>query len=82
MVGLIVEKIAEVVEIKEENIIPSPTIGHEDKGQNKYVYGVGKVGDGVKLLLDPDKLLRDDILLMLTLGTRFRTVPTTALSRP
>lgn len=65
VVGLIVEKIAEVVEIKEENIIPSPTIGHEDKGQNKYVYGVGKVGDGVKLLLDPDKLLRDDILLML-----------------
>ena len=27
--------------------------------QNKYVYGIGKVGDSVKLLLDPDKLLND-----------------------
>ena len=62
MVGLIVEKIAEVVEIKEENILPPPTIGRMDKGQQKYVYGIGKVGDAVKLLLDPDKLLNDDDL--------------------
>lgn len=59
VVGLIVEKIAEVVEIKEENILPPPTIGRADKVQNKYVYGIGKVGDSVKLLLDPDKLLND-----------------------
>ena len=60
VVGLIVEKIAEVVEIKEENILPPPTIGRGDKAHNKYVYGIGKVGDSVKLLLDPDKLLNDD----------------------
>lgn len=59
-VGLIVEKIAEVVEIKEENILPPPSIGRMEKGQNKYVYGIGKVGDAVKLLLDPDKLLNDE----------------------
>lgn len=59
VVGLIVEKIAEVVEIKEENILPPPTLGRADKGQNKYVYGIGKVGGAVKLLLDPDKLLND-----------------------
>ena len=53
------EKIAEVVEIKEENILPPPSIGRADKVQNKYVYGIGKVGDSVKLLLDPDKLLND-----------------------
>ena len=63
MVGLIVEKIAEVVEINDENILPPPTIGRADKaGHNKYVYGIGKVGDTVKLLLDPDKLLNDDDL--------------------
>lgn len=61
-VGLIVEKIAEVVEIKEENILPPPSIGRIDKVQNKYVYGIGKVGDAVKLLLDPDKLLNDEDL--------------------
>ena len=62
IVGLIVEKIAEVVEIKEENILPPPKIGHTDKVQNKYVYGIGKVGNSVKLLLDPDKLLNDEDL--------------------
>ena len=55
VVGLIVEKIAEVVEIQEENILPAPTIGKADKSQNKYVYGIGKVGDQVKLLLDLKK---------------------------
>lgn len=59
-VGLIVEQIAEVVEIKEENILPPPTIGRGDKGHNKYVYGIGKVGNAVKLLLDPEKLLYDE----------------------
>lgn len=62
MVGLIVEKIAEVVEIKEDNILPPPSVGRGDKAQNKYVYGIGKVGDAVKLLLDPDKLLNDEDL--------------------
>lgn len=62
MVGLIVEKIAEVVEIKEDSILPPPSVGRTDKVQNKYVYGIGKVGDTVKLLLDPDKLLNDQDL--------------------
>ena len=62
MVGLIVEQIAEVVEIADDNILPPPTIGRGDKGHNKYVYGIGKVGDTVKLLLDPDKLLNDQDL--------------------
>ncbi len=69
VVGLIVEKIAEVVEIKEQNILASPTIGNEDKSQNKYVYGIGKVGESVKLLLDPDKLLKDEDLSMLELAS-------------
>lgn len=61
-VGLIVEKIGELVDISEENILPPPTIGRADKAQNKYVYGIGKVGSTVKLLLDPDKLLNDEDL--------------------
>ena len=65
VVGLIVEQIAEVVEIQEENIIPSPSVGKADKSQNKYVYAIGKVGDQVKLLLDPDRLLNDEELTAL-----------------
>ncbi len=63
VVGLIVEKIAEVIEIQEEDILPPPTMKRGEKSQqNKYVYGIGKVGDSVKLLLDPDKLLNDEEL--------------------
>lgn len=65
VVGLIVETIAEVVEIPEENILPSPTIGNQDKAQNVFVHSIGKVGDSVKLLLDPDKLLNDEDLTMI-----------------
>ena len=67
VVGLIVEKIAEVVEIKEEDILPPPkvVIGGEDKLQNRYVYGIGKVGDSVKLLLDPESILKDDDFLLM-----------------
>ena len=65
VVGLIVERIAEVVEIKEEDVLEPPTIGKEEKVQNKYVYGIGKVGDKVKLLLDPERILKDDDITLL-----------------
>lgn len=65
-VGLIVEQIAEVVEIKEEDILEPPTIGKEETNQqNKYIYGIGKVGESVKLLLDPEKILKDDDISLL-----------------
>jgi len=65
VVGLIVEQIAEVVEIAEEDVLDTPTLGHEEKQQNQYVYGVGKVGENVKLLLDPDKLIKDDDITLM-----------------
>lgn len=64
-VGLIVEKIAEVVEISDDNLLPSPSLGRFDRSQqDKYVYAIGKVGNSVKLLLDPEKLLRDDMVVL------------------
>jgi len=74
MVGLIVEKIAEVVEIKEDNILPPPSVGRADRVQNKYVYGIGKVGDTVKLLLDPDKLLNDEDLSVVEQASEINNV--------
>lgn len=59
-VGLIVEQIAEVIEIKEENILPPPKLGRTDKADHRFVYGIARVGNSVKLLLDPDKLLNDE----------------------
>lgn len=64
VVGLIVEKIAEVVEIADDNLLPSPTLGLNSKQQDRYVYAIGKIGDSVKLLLDPNKLLNDDVAVL------------------
>ena len=59
-VGLIVEKIAEVDTILDEDIVPPPTIGRKESESNKYVYGLAKTGDAVKLLIAPEKLINDD----------------------
>ncbi len=70
-VGLIVEKIAEVVEITEDNLLPAPTLGQTEKSsKDRYVYAIGKVGDKVKLLLDPEKLLHDDIKTLETVASK------------
>lgn len=60
-VGLIIENIAEVVSIDEEDILPPPN-NNRGAAQSKFIRGIGKIGDSVKLLLDPVKLLSDDAL--------------------
>ena len=63
-VGLIVDAVAEVISIKEENIVPPP---EANTGfNNKYIKGIGKVGDEVKLLIDCGKLLKRDDLEKMT----------------
>lgn len=64
VVGLIVETIAEVVEIADDNIVPPPTLNPKNV-KNQYIYGLGKVGDSVKMLLDPNKLIKDEELSFL-----------------
>lgn len=59
VVGLIVETIAGVEQINESDIEPPPTLAAGNV-KNKYVYGLGKTGDSVKLLLDPEKLIKDE----------------------
>lgn len=59
-VGLIVDSVAEVLTIQEEDIVEPPNI---NKGvNNKYINKIGKVGNDVKLLLDCEKLLSEDDL--------------------
>jgi len=55
-IGLIVDSVYEVLSIAENDIVPTPEIYNVS---NKYIQGIGKVGDDVKLLLDCDKLLND-----------------------
>ena len=53
-VGLIVDNVAEVVTIADENIVSPPS--YSTGSQNRYIKGIGKVQKEVKLLLDCDKL--------------------------
>ncbi len=61
VIGLIVEKIAEMDTISDDDIVPPPSLGHREE-HNKYVYGLARTGDTVKLLLDPEKLIKDEDL--------------------
>jgi purine-binding chemotaxis protein CheW len=56
-VGLIVDTVAEVISIAEQEIVPPPQVNNG--GHHKYIEGIGKVGSSVKLLLDCYKLLSD-----------------------
>lgn len=60
MIGLIVERIAEVDTIADDSIVPPPSLGRKEHEHNKYVYGLARTGDVVKLLIDPEKLIRQD----------------------
>lgn len=64
-VGLIVEKIAEVDDIMDDDIVPPPTLGHKENEANKYVYGLARTEDSVKLLLDPEKLIKQEDMKVL-----------------
>lgn len=56
-IGLIVDSVSEVLSIPDEDIVPPPELS---KVGNKYIKGIGKVGEDVKLLLDCNKILSDD----------------------
>ncbi len=54
-IGIIVDGMAEVQEIKEDMISPPSPI--QKSVASKYVEGMGRVGEDVKILLDVNKLL-------------------------
>jgi purine-binding chemotaxis protein CheW len=56
-IGLIVDSVSEVLSIPDEEIVVPPDI---NKAGNKYIKGIGKTGNEVKLLLDCNKLLSED----------------------
>ncbi|OHW63250.1 chemotaxis protein CheW [Andreesenia angusta] len=54
-IGLIVDKVLEVLNIPEENLVPPPD--YKTGIQNGYIKMIGKSGDGVKLIIDCEQLL-------------------------
>jgi purine-binding chemotaxis protein CheW len=57
-IGLVVDTVSEVVDIPEGNISPPPRFS--SSGSGRYVSGMGKIGDAVKIIIDVQRLLRDE----------------------
>jgi len=53
-VGLVVDRVNEVVDIPDKDIEPPPRTKSES---SQYILGMGKIGDQVKILLDVRRLL-------------------------
>jgi purine-binding chemotaxis protein CheW len=58
-VGLIVDKVNEVVDIADNQIEPPPRSG---RASSRYIQGLGKIAEEVKILLDVNSLLYDEEL--------------------
>ncbi|PKM49555.1 MAG: chemotaxis protein CheW [Firmicutes bacterium HGW-Firmicutes-7] len=56
-IGMIVDTVAEVLSIPEQEIVPPPDI---NKSGKKYIKGIGKTGSDVTLILDCEKLLDEE----------------------
>lgn len=63
-VGLVVDTVSEVMNIPEENIEPPPKVNKRIDG-NRFVHGLGKVEDEVKILLNTEKLLFEEEMEMI-----------------
>jgi purine-binding chemotaxis protein CheW len=58
-IGLIIDSVSEVISILDEDIVIPPDI---NKYGNRYIKGIGKVEEEVKLILDCNKLLNEDVV--------------------
>lgn len=61
VMGIVVDSVSEVLNIKNEEIEDTPTFGV--KLETDYILGMAKVKGGVKILLDIDKVLTTDVIL-------------------
>lgn len=57
-IGLIVDCVSEVIAIAEGDVVLPPAVSKNF--HNRYIKGIGKVGNDVKLILDSEKLLLDE----------------------
>jgi purine-binding chemotaxis protein CheW len=64
-VGFVVDRVLEVVDLPENNIDPPPQF-KSASGYDKYVSGIGKIGEEVKILLNAEKIINSEELNKIT----------------
>jgi purine-binding chemotaxis protein CheW len=67
LIGFIVDTVEEVMEILENAIEPPPRF-KSASGRERYISGMGKVGDQVKILIDVEKIVRDEEIQSMAAG--------------
>ena len=59
-IGLIIDTVSEVANIEESSISAPPKTSFNRDTANKYIKGIGEVQNGVRLLIDCQKLLEEE----------------------
>jgi purine-binding chemotaxis protein CheW len=62
-IGVVVDHVSEVVNIRSEDIEDTPTFG--TAVDTEFILGIAKIGKGIKILLDIDKVLRSGEMSLL-----------------
>lgn len=65
-IGIVVDFVSEVANIKGEEVEDTPTFGSQLN--TEYILGMAKIGKGVKILLDIDRILAAEDLTGLDMG--------------
>lgn len=66
MIGIVVDSVSEVLNIKKEDVEETPAFG--TRVNTDYIFGMAKIEGGVKILLDIDKVLSAEEAAMLGQG--------------
>jgi purine-binding chemotaxis protein CheW len=67
LIGIVVDSVSEVLNIKEEDIEDTPAFG--TKLDTDYIMGMAKLDGGVKILLDIDQVLNADDMTLFDSAT-------------
>lgn len=61
LMGVIIDKVKEVLDIRQADISPAPHFG--EHVHTDYILGVARTADSVKILLNIEKVLSDDMAM-------------------
>jgi purine-binding chemotaxis protein CheW len=67
LVGLVVDRVKEVIKVREDDISKPPHVAKTESA--KYILGIARVADTVKILLDVSRLLHEDEISVMS-GTQ------------
>lgn len=68
-VGLVVDTVAVVIDLDSASVDPPPSF-KSDSGKEKYIHGLARVDEDVKILVDVDRIIHEDDIRALKEGLK------------